>query len=169
MSSGGKNAEGLVRGATVRVTSHNTAAEGVVLCVDAKANLCVLIDGGDRVVCSTGQGCTVDVLKPADSSTPLKHKMVAFDAQDLEHRKVNLLNERKEAETFIGLGVSPLAQQIFDAVNKTYPCVWQDDVIVVMKSVFVAPPYTADATTGDESTRQRIQAVVTQARQKLSQ
>lgn len=52
--------------------------------------------------------------------------------------------EKREAEfRMLGVGVSAGAQAIFDVLNKTLPCRWERNVIVILDSVHLGPPYDA--------------------------
>ena len=66
----------------------------------------------------------------------------------------------------IGENVTEQAQEIFDALARTLPCRWNDQVIVVLDEISIAPPYT-DPTGGDDGFRERIKNVLLHERRRL--
>lgn len=55
----------------------------------------------------------------------------------------------------IGKGVSEEAQDLFDALNKTLPCDWNGQTIIVgvvgQNEVIVTPPYTPESASGNDA------------------
>jgi hypothetical protein len=61
----------------------------------------------------------------------------------------------------LGVGVTREAQALFDALSRTYPCAWRGASIAVMEAVVIAPPYSADASTGgNEQELERVRTVL---------
>jgi len=64
----------------------------------------------------------------------------------------------------IGAGVSRRAQAAFDALDRTLPCAWDGDVVVVLGEVRLPPPYAVDggvpADAGDGETLARVRMVL---------
>jgi len=52
-----------------------------------------------------------------------------------------IFRKRHAEFTQVGVGVTPAAQAIFDALAKTLPCKWDREVIVILDTVHLAPPY----------------------------
>uniref|UniRef100_M8BN98 AD domain-containing protein n=1 Tax=Aegilops tauschii TaxID=37682 RepID=M8BN98_AEGTA len=66
-----------------------------------------------------------------------------------------------EAER-IGVGVTPEAQRLFDALSKTLPVHWDKTDIVVMKEVRVCSPYLPENVSGGTSAaNERVKKVHT--------
>eukprot|EP01046_Picozoa_sp_COSAG06_P102668 COSAG06_NODE_48835_length_329_cov_0.891304_1_plen_66_part_01 len=55
----------------------------------------------------------------------------------------------------IGKGVSEEAQDLFDALNKTLPCDWNGQTIIVgvvgQNEVIVTPSYTPESASGNDA------------------
>ncbi|KAF9398217.1 hypothetical protein BGX21_008047, partial [Mortierella sp. AD011] len=59
----------------------------------------------------------------------------------IQQREQQAVREVQAAAARIGVGVTSIAQDIFDALSKTLPCRWAKDSIVVMDEVIISPPY----------------------------
>ena len=100
--------------------------------------------------------------QPVDVSVP---EINLDKIRAIEHK--NLKNAEKEIEK-IGVGVSKEAQEIFNALSRTYPCAWEGKNIIVMGEVRIEPPYTAASCSGNQkSSLQRVKRVIEGERAKL--
>ncbi|EMS61608.1 hypothetical protein TRIUR3_24873 [Triticum urartu] len=71
------------------------------------------------------------------------------------HRQAEIEAER------IGVGVTPEAQRLFDALSKTLPVHWDKTDIVVMKEVRVCSPYLPENVSGGTSAaNERVKKVL---------
>ncbi|KAG0292652.1 hypothetical protein BGZ96_003866 [Linnemannia gamsii] len=59
----------------------------------------------------------------------------------IQQREQQAIREAQAAAARIGVGVSTIGQDIFDALSKTLPCRWHKDQIVVMDEVIISSPY----------------------------
>ena len=59
-------------------------------------------------------------------------------------REERALSKAAEDAALIGGNVTAHAQGLFEALNKTMPCVWYQDTIIVLKEVAIRPPYTPE-------------------------
>ncbi|KAG9069762.1 hypothetical protein KI688_009087 [Linnemannia hyalina] len=62
----------------------------------------------------------------------------------IQQREQQAIREAQAAAARIGVGVSTIGQDIFDALSKTLPCRWHKDQIVVMDEVIISSPYEPD-------------------------
>lgn len=67
--------------------------------------------------------------------------IAVIDTSRLRAEQERVFRKRHHEYTRIGVGVSKGAQAIFDMIDKTLPCDWDDNIIVVLKTVRLAPPY----------------------------
>ena len=51
------------------------------------------------------------------------------------------IKRARQVASYIGVGVTPEGQRLFDLMVKSLPCRWEKDVIVVLDSVQILPPY----------------------------
>ncbi|KAF9177324.1 hypothetical protein BGZ51_007180 [Haplosporangium sp. Z 767] len=81
----------------------------------------------------------------------------------IQQREQQAFREAQAAAARIGVGVSSIGQDIFDALSKTLPCRWANDQIVVMDEVIIAPPYEPEnckANASSSYTLARVKKVV---------
>ncbi|CAI9092852.1 OLC1v1028194C1 [Oldenlandia corymbosa var. corymbosa] len=79
---------------------------------------------------------------------PLDTKRCFLDLNSLQAKEEAAVRQAElEAERF-GVGVTPEAQGIFDALSKTLPVRWDKTVIVVMNEVRVTSPYLPESVIG---------------------
>ncbi|KAF9931825.1 hypothetical protein FBU30_009521 [Linnemannia zychae] len=62
----------------------------------------------------------------------------------IQQREQQAVREAQAAAARIGVGVSSIGQDIFDALSKTLPCRWHKDQIIVMDEVIISSPYEPD-------------------------
>ena len=68
----------------------------------------------------------------------------------------------------IGVGVSKQAQQLFDALSKTYRCAWKGkNILMVDTEIQIEPPYTAESCFGPSTAVARVKRVVHGERMKI--
>lgn len=90
--------------------------------------------------------------KERPSDVEMDMKLPPIDVARCQAREAAALKTAEEEAKKIGVGVSEVAQDIFDALSKTLPCKWNDKVIVVMDEVRIENPYTVEACQGSNST-----------------
>ncbi|KAJ1940109.1 hypothetical protein GGF37_004116, partial [Kickxella alabastrina] len=59
----------------------------------------------------------------------------------IEARKQRSILQARERAARIGVGVSDVAQSIFEALSRTLPCRWSQNKIVVLDEVVIESPY----------------------------
>ncbi|KAJ0411989.1 hypothetical protein ATCC90586_009946 [Pythium insidiosum] len=139
--------DGKVVGAKVRVTTcHDETFEGVIFTLDAVANFLILEERpADAPSKSKTRIFQMEALKkievvekaPGDANLALP----SVSEEDLLRLEQKNKGIAERALASIGKGVSAEAQAIFDALNKTMPCVWEGQSIRVMEDVLIKPPY----------------------------
>ncbi|KAJ2722806.1 hypothetical protein GGI07_003061 [Coemansia sp. Benny D115] len=68
----------------------------------------------------------------------------AVSTAGVEARKQRAVEQAQERAAKIGVGVSDIAQSIFEALSRTLPCRWSQDKIVVLDEVAIESPYGVD-------------------------
>ncbi|KAI8595974.1 anticodon-binding domain-containing protein [Dissophora ornata] len=89
----------------------------------------------------------------------------------IQHREQQTIREAQAAAARIGVGVSSIGQDIFDALSKTLPCRWAKDSIVVMDEVIIAPPYEPEnckANASSSNSLARVKKVLEGERMRLA-
>ncbi|KAG0366288.1 hypothetical protein BGZ54_005568 [Gamsiella multidivaricata] len=89
----------------------------------------------------------------------------------IQQREQQAIREAQAAAARIGVGVSSIGQDIFDALSKTLPCRWAKDSIVVMDEVIIAPPYEPEnckANASSSYTLARVKKVLEGERMRLA-
>eukprot|EP00743_Colponemidia_sp_Colp-15_P001916 GILK01002086.1.p1 GENE.GILK01002086.1~~GILK01002086.1.p1 ORF type:complete len:207 (-),score=28.51 GILK01002086.1:130-750(-) len=164
-----------VVGVVVRVkTSLNDEYEGEIYCFDTTTNILVL---KEQTAGSTTKfnlrfvranfiqhvECLSIPTEPSDLSIP------APSVSDAIRREEKALASTRAQSARLGVGVSAEAQQIFDAIAKTYSDIeWDGTSILILGEVRVNPPYTADSCIGENKVAvERVKKVVDGQRAKL--
>ncbi|XP_045170510.1 protein LSM12-like [Mercenaria mercenaria] len=95
----------------------------------------------------------VKVLKEADRDTsppPLSN----LNSQKINARLRQNIEDKKRQVNYIGVGVTPEGQKVFNAIVKTITDVkWDRQNIVVFEEVTIRPPYGLDDCKGKEGCR----------------
>ncbi|KAF9541085.1 hypothetical protein EC957_003412 [Mortierella hygrophila] len=89
----------------------------------------------------------------------------------IQQREQQAIREAQAAAARIGVGVSTIGQDIFDALSKTLPCRWHKDQIVVMDEVIISSPYESDnckANASAAATLARVKKVLEGERLRMS-
>lgn len=78
----------------------------------------------------------------------------------LEEREKKAEVDAQLAIACIGKNVTEEAQEIFDALRKTYPCEWDESKIVVLGEAEVSFPYGKDSCKGEGSVVERVKMIL---------
>lgn len=154
--------------------------EGQVLTFDRVSNILVLQDSvtGGGVLKSGNGRRNIRMLKAnfikevtflgqADED-PLDVNKCFLDLNTLHSKEQSAIRQAEIDSERIGVGVTPEAQSIFDALSKTLPVRWDKTVIVVMNEVRVSSPYTSERVTGGTpAANERVRKVLELERKRL--
>lgn len=94
-----------------------------------------------------------------------------IDREALLKKEELALEKAYRLASHIGVGVTPEAQRIFDAMVKTLPCQWAGQVIVVLDTVHISPPYTVEnvaGTAGAGDTLARVKQMLEVYRKRIA-
>uniref|UniRef100_A0A0D9VKW1 AD domain-containing protein n=1 Tax=Leersia perrieri TaxID=77586 RepID=A0A0D9VKW1_9ORYZ len=95
------------------------------------------------------------------ANDPLDPAGCVLDLSAIHAREEAALRQAEIDAERIGVGVTPEAQSIFDALSKTLPVQWDKTDIVVMKEVRVCNPYLPENVSGGTSAaNERVKKVV---------
>ena len=138
----------LKAGNFVRFEFPNTTnvSEGIVFCHDN--NICILnIDDGKYTMIPSIDEAKITLLREVEhadedtsSSSPFKFPKVI--SSKLQTREENAILQRQKEAKHINPYTSLKGQLIYDQYVKTLPCKWDQNDIVILNSVKIAPPYT---------------------------
>ncbi|KAJ5583249.1 hypothetical protein N7535_001869 [Penicillium sp. DV-2018c] len=95
----------------------------------------------------------------------------ALDTRALKAREAKAVGEALDREARRGKGVTPLAQDLFDAFSRTMPAKWNGPNIIVADAVTIAAPYRPDdcrpLVEGDTAALTRVRKVLEMERKKI--
>eukprot|EP00668_Euglena_longa_P028854 GGOE01036183.1.p1 GENE.GGOE01036183.1~~GGOE01036183.1.p1 ORF type:complete len:210 (-),score=2.50 GGOE01036183.1:190-768(-) len=174
-------------GLNVRVkTVAGDSYEGAVFAFDCDQGIFVLYEPSDLRNRSNFRVFKTDCLQeltlldtePTRLPEPLNadSKLPKINAAKVKENATTAARERAKK---MGQDVTIEAQDIFDAMSKTYPCTWDNASIVVLGEVRIEPPYTVDKVQpepgrssdtggkGIESTVERVKKVLQGERSKM--
>ncbi|KAJ5773284.1 hypothetical protein N7457_008180 [Penicillium paradoxum] len=134
-------------------------------------------NGDYRVIpISRIQNFQVLALAPPSNSTSASFAdaqptIQALDTRALKAREAKAVGEALEREARRGKGVTPLAQDLFDAFSRTMPARWNGHNIIVADAVTIAAPYRVDdcrpLVEGDTAALFRVRKVLEMERKKI--
>ncbi|XP_042007878.1 uncharacterized protein LOC121756398 [Salvia splendens] len=92
---------------------------------------------------------------------PLDANKCFLDLNTLQSKEESAIRQAEAEAERIGVGVTPQAQSLFDALFKTLPVRWDKSTIVVMNEVRVSSPYLPESVTGGTpAANERVRKVV---------
>eukprot|EP00698_Gefionella_okellyi_P018548 TRINITY_DN556_c0_g1_i1.p1 TRINITY_DN556_c0_g1~~TRINITY_DN556_c0_g1_i1.p1 ORF type:complete len:180 (-),score=23.55 TRINITY_DN556_c0_g1_i1:26-565(-) len=165
-------------GARVRlVTIVGDTVTGEVYAFDPQSQCLVLQDKSDALpvqgrapvnlqFVKTNSVRDIQVISAQQAAPDLRIPHV--NLQRLVRREERAVDKARERAAQIGMGVSTLAQQVFDALAKTLPCTWVGDRIIVMNEAVISKPYTSESITcANDTLLTRVKMVLQRERQKI--
>ncbi|RCV08320.1 hypothetical protein SEVIR_1G322500v4 [Setaria viridis] len=149
--------------------------EGQIVAFDRPSNLLVIQEGVGRA--ESGERRNVRVLKAnyirefsvvSKGDDPLDPPGCMLDLDAIYAREEAALRQAEIEAERIGVGVTPEAQSIFDALSKTLPVQWDKTDIIVMKEVRVRSPYLPENVSGGTAAaNERVKKVIDFERKRL--
>ncbi|XP_047957779.1 uncharacterized protein LOC125203472 isoform X2 [Salvia hispanica] len=92
---------------------------------------------------------------------PLDVNKCFLDLNTLQSKEESAIRQAEAEAERIGVGVTPQAQSLFDALSKTLPVRWDKSTIVVMNEVRVSSPYLPESVSGGTpAANERVRKVV---------
>ena len=155
-SSNSGNQQKLTVGSRVSCTTCNSEkVEGEVLAFDYHHKLLVLklpSSSGDKGTCNINF-LNLDWLTDFEIIEEIRKspsQLPVLDMNKILYRTEQNLKQRQRQSERIGIGVSEMAQKLFEFVSKTYNCHWEaNNIVVEAIEVKIVPPYKPDNLIGD--------------------
>lgn len=154
-------------------TTFGETIKGEIFAVDKTTNCVIIQEKGENGLSTirvlkmnfvkevlelerpAGEPFVLGILPPVDEVRCLQRETAAIKAAEEDAKK-------------IGVGVSEVAQHIFDGLAKTLPCAWEGKSIIVMDEVVITEPYTPENAKGpNRQVLQRVQKVLEGERQRV--
>jgi hypothetical protein len=167
-------------------TQTGETYEGTVFAFDADQGIFILYEPSDLRNRSNFRvfktDCLAEVISMDTEPTRLPEPLnIDSRLPKINAAKVreNAANAARERSRKLGQDVTIEAQDIFDALSKTYPCAWDNSSIVILGEVRIEPPYTVEKVMpepgrpvevggkGIDSTVERVKKVLEGERKKM--
>ena len=138
-------------GSSVKITSVlGETFSGAVFSFDSESQLLVIeqpslgdAKGNIRLI-RMGSISSCVLIEPPKASKLDPIVLPEINQSEVVARQKRALTKAHEDSMRIGNNVTVYGQAIFDCINKTMPCEWDQQDIVVLNEVRIAPPYTPD-------------------------
>jgi len=155
-------------------TTFGDEFECQVITFDRPSNLLLLQEG---IKPETGPRRNIRLLKAeyikefsylGQGEDPLDPQKCYLDLNTLRAREDTAIRQAEMEAERIGVGVTPEAQNLYDALSKTLPVRWDKTVIVVMNEVRVSAPYLPQSVSGGTpAANDRVRKVLEFERKRL--
>lgn len=159
-------------------TASDEVFEGDLFCFDDKSDVAVFRQHLDHTTAKSNlrfvSNSAIKSLKyvgPGRETIPPSTPLPPVNRDALIAKERAALEKAHTRASQIGVGVSKEAQQIFDALSRTYPCQWSGQTIIALDTIHISPPYTADActcTNGDLDGLARMKRVLEEHRKRIT-
>lgn len=142
--------------------------EGHVFSYDPKLNILILVESSHHTTLKRSFRLVDTTLikeffvlsaKDHPPAFSLKDNLPSVDLQRIRSKETTLIHSLQEEASFIGVGVSREAQELFNALRKMYPCKWQEKTIVIAEELSIPPPYD-NVQGGNPVMAERVRKVV---------
>ncbi|KAG0199982.1 hypothetical protein BGX28_006830 [Mortierella sp. GBA30] len=156
--------------ATITTSTKNDNGNAVLSSANtstAKDDNAMGITGGDKSNTSENNGSNIT----SNIYSKVLPAVGYVQLERIQQREQQAVREAQAAAARIGVGVSSVGQDIFDALSKTLPCRWAKDSIVVMDEVIIAPPYEPEnckANASSSYTLARVKKVLEGERSRMA-
>jgi len=146
--------------------------EGEVITFDKPSNMVVLQEspgnGPRRNLRFLKANFIKDFTLLSQEEDPLDLSNTYIDMNSIQTREEAALRQAEVEAERIGIGVTPEAQSIFDALAKTLPVQWEKTTIIVLNEVRVSSPYLPENVSGGTSAaNERVKKVIEFERKRL--
>ncbi|XP_077978566.1 protein LSM12-like [Glandiceps talaboti] len=130
-------------------TCHGQKIEGEVIAFDVQTRMLALkissasgkSDSHDIHLVNLYLVSNVDLVKEPAETPPLPQPL---NLQRLNSRCNQAVEAKRQAVFSVGVDVTPEAQKLFNTIQKTLKCKWQEKNIIVIDEVTIVPPYGPD-------------------------
>lgn len=133
-------------------TTLGEELEGQVVTYDRGSNMVVLQETGGSGPRRNFRFLKANYIKEfnllSQEEDPLDLTNAYIDVNNIHAREEAAIRQAEAEAERIGIGVTPEAQNIFDALSKTLPVQWEKTTIVVLNEVRVSSPYLPDNVKG---------------------
>ncbi|KAG0271465.1 hypothetical protein BGZ95_000717 [Linnemannia exigua] len=101
-------------------------------------------NGQSSITPSSQQSASGDINITNDIYSTVLPAVGYVQLDKIQQREQQAIREAQAAAARIGVGVTSIGQDIFNALHKTLPCRWHDLQIIVMDEVIISPPYETE-------------------------
>jgi len=146
-------------------TCHGQNIEGEVVAFDYSSKMLAI-----KSTSSSGKPGTADVrmlnmnyvsdVSVVKEASEPPQTLASLNMPKLMSRVRTSVDEKRRQVNYIGIGVTPEAQKLFNTITKTISEVrWDKQNIIIMNEVTITPPYTVEDCRGKDGSSKALQHV----------